>query len=123
MSGKNIVEQTKAIKVEKIGYDKPFINYKITLKYNGKQFTFNYEEFEDQKLNIEGVINDLLQTYKDIGKTQTFENYFNTLNYKKPDDLERAKYDYINGGKIFNGLRRVYGKELSKLFNYYNLQW
>lgn len=120
LNGKGIVEHTKLIKAEKIGYDKPFINYKITLKYQGKQFTFTYEEFSDESLKVSKILHELIQIYNDIAKTKDFETYFRTLNYKKPDDLERAKYDYSNGIKIFNGLRRVYGQDLAKLFNFYN---
>lgn len=119
ISGKDIFDITK-IKGKEIGRDKDFVYYKITIFYNGKQFTFNHFDVITKPLDKSRIFHQSLLDINDYLSCNNFKVFKESMNYLNSDE-ELAKKDYLNRKNLYKGFTRVYGNLIGKLFRYFGI--
>lgn len=117
MSGKEILENTN-MKVKLVKINGNFTDYKITLLYKGKQFTFVYEELSRYpEVKISDVIYELLGKASNYNRVKNIDEFKKFMNYLVEDN-DVAIEDYKYSLKAKEGLLRIYGSDINKLVNY-----
>lgn len=85
--------------------------WKVTLKYKGKQYTFDFKIEENKEINKLDCLDYLFNTLT------------NTSNYKKMFNRKReALKEYERDKRIFKNMKRLFGNDIEKIkFEFNNL--